>query len=327
VRCRNSVVARLPRLLGVCTRVFWSSNGVAKVVSRTMDWRVSDQPDLWFVPAGTVREGHAGRGPHSWTSRFSSTVLSMWRAGTVDGMNSQGLGAHGLYLDDAEYEPRDSRPGVASALWVQYVLDCFATVEEVVHALPDVQIVSVPIKGQQMGGHLAIDDASGDSAIIEPIGGTMVVHHGREHTVMANDPSFDEQLANLTRYRPFGGDLPPPGDITSLDRFVRMRYFLHYLPEPEDQYQAVAGVFHLASNASVPYGAPYDDDDVYPTWWIAAADLTNLTYYFWSTLSPTALWVSIPDLATHDTVGSLNPRDPKLSGDVSSVMTSTALPY
>ena len=30
----------------VCTRVFWSDNGVAKVVSRTMDWQVSDDPVL-----------------------------------------------------------------------------------------------------------------------------------------------------------------------------------------------------------------------------------------------------------------------------------------
>jgi hypothetical protein len=28
----------------MCTRVFWSGNGMAKVAARTMDWQVSDRP-------------------------------------------------------------------------------------------------------------------------------------------------------------------------------------------------------------------------------------------------------------------------------------------
>jgi glycosyltransferase involved in cell wall biosynthesis len=54
-----------------------------------------------------------------------------------------------------------------------------------------------------MGAHLALEDPSGDSAIIEPIDGELVVHHGAEYTVMANSPAYDEQLANLSRYEGF----------------------------------------------------------------------------------------------------------------------------
>ncbi len=311
----------------MCTRIFWSDNPVAKVVSRTMDWAVSDEPDLWSLPAGLERSGGDGPSATGWTSRHSSVVLSMWRSGTVDGINQHGLAAHALYLDGAGTEPADDRPTVTTTVWVQYVLDNFATVAEAVAGMRGVRVVSEPIRGHHLGAHYAIEDASGDSAIFEPIDGRMVVHHGHEFTVMANSPVLDQQLANLRRYRPFGGELAPPGDITSLDRFVRASYFLHYLPEPEDSRQAVAGVLHLASNASVPPGAPYEDGGVYPTWWLSAADLTNRVYYVWSAHNPGLLWVDLASVGSPDTVTALDPSAPAAIGDASAWLEPATLPY
>ncbi|MDF2443284.1 MAG: hypothetical protein JWR01_1487, partial [Subtercola sp.] len=189
--------------------------------------------------------GGQGDDALSWTSKYSSVVLSMWRLGTSDGLNEKGLAAHGLYLDpvDVGEWPADGRPAVPNSLWVQYVLDTFATVAEAVAAVGDIRITAPELRGQRLGVHLAIEDSSGDSAIFEPQGDRIVVHHGREFTVMANSPVMDAQLENLARYAPFGGTLTPPGDISSLDRFVRASYFRHYLPEPENLQQAVAGVF------------------------------------------------------------------------------------
>src|SRR6478672_5299005 len=184
----------------MCTRILWSDNGVATVVSRTMAWAVRDEPDLWNLPAALIRSGNASVNSATWTSAPASVVVSMWRAGTVDGVNAAGLAAHALYRDEAGWEPVDDRPAVANTMWVQYVLDNFATVAEVVAGVPDVRIESMIVRGQEMGAHLAFEDSSGDSAIIEPIGGRLVVHHRREFGVMANSPSYDEQLANLARY-------------------------------------------------------------------------------------------------------------------------------
>jgi choloylglycine hydrolase len=317
----------------MCTRIFWNTNGVAKTVSRCLDWAVNDEPDLWFFPRGTEHAGDAGGGPGlddidgtgtervantlTWRSRYASVGVTMWRLGTIDGLNERGLAAHTLYLDpeEAEFEPADDRPAVAHIQWAQYLLDNFATVAEVIEALDEVRIAAPLIRGQHMGAHMAIEDPTGDSAIIEPIGGRLVVHHGAEFSVMSNSPSLDQQLANRARYRPFGGDETPPGDISSLDRFVRASYFLHYLPEPENVEQAVAGVFQLIENVSVPYGAPYTDGSVYPTWWHSAADVTNRVYYFESTRSPSAFWVDLAALADGDEVLRLDPRDVALVGD------------
>jgi penicillin V acylase-like amidase (Ntn superfamily) len=309
----------------MCTRMFWSDNSVAKVVSRTMDWAVSDDPVLWAVPEGTIRAS----GDATWKSRFGVVGMSMWGAGTTDAVNSAGLSAHLLYLASAGYAAPGSPGAVPNLLWAQWVLDHCATVEEAVGALDDLAVVSVPVRGQDMGCHLALEDASGDSAIVEPVDGKLRVHHDRRYQVMANDPPFDEQQANLRRYQPFGGDEQVPGGIESIDRFVRASYFLHYLPEPRDIAEAVAGVVNIAGTVSCPPGAPYEDFGVYPTWWTSAIDLTNLTYYFWSHSSPSLIWVELPslDLGPGTQVRSLDPRDPGLAGDVTGRLAPAALTY
>ncbi|CAD5991035.1 linear amide C-N hydrolase [Agreia sp. COWG] len=311
----------------MCTRVFWNDNPIAKVASRSMDWEVSDEPQLWFYPRGLDRSGGPQPDAAAWQSTYSSVALSMWNVGTSDGMNEKGLAAHALFLDDIQPPAGTGLPTVAMAMWVQYVLDNFSTVAEVVQHVNDFELIAPPIRGQYMGAHLALEDPSGDSAIIEPIDGVMVVHHGPEFTVMANSPDYDDQLANLARYAPFGGELTPPGDITSLDRFVRASYFRHYLPEPTTIQETVAGVFRLTQNAAVPPGAPYSNGGVYPTWWHAAADVTNLSYYFWSTLSPSVIWVDLAALADGTELLALNPRQDELVGDATSAFEQSKLLY
>jgi penicillin V acylase-like amidase (Ntn superfamily) len=266
----------------MCTRVFWSDNSVAKVVSRTMDWAVSDDPVLWAVPEGTRRAAGGG----VWESRFGVVGLSMWDSGTTDAVNTAGLAAHLLYLGAAGFAAPGTPGAISNLLWAQWTLDRFATVAEAVAALSD-------------------------------------------RPVVANDPPFDDQLENLSRYRPFGGSRPLPGGIESADRFVRAAYFLHYLPEPANLAEAVAGAVNVAGTVSVPPGAPYDDFGVYPTWWTSAIDLTNLTYYFWSHASPSMMWVELSgiDMRPGSPVRSLNPRGLGLVGDVTARLTPAALTY
>lgn len=317
----------------MCTRILWNDNGVATVAARTMDWSSSDEPHLWVLPAG-LEHPPAGAGSDlRWTSQYASAILTMWDAGTSDGVNSAGLSAHALYLDDVAWGDDDGRPSVPNLYWVQYLLDTYGSVAEVVAHVDDVRIYSIPVRGQDMGCHIALEDASGDSAILEPdADGTrarIVVHHGREHTVMSNSPLFDEQLANRARYRPFGGELPPPGDISSLDRFVRASYYHHYLPAPATADHALAGISQIADTVTVPAGAPYTDG-VYPTWWRSAVDLSNRTYYFWGTASPAAIWLDLDKVFADAAVAGvrrLDPQQPQLVGEASDVLEPATLPF
>ena len=64
----------------------------------------------------------------------------------------------------------------------------------------------------QQALHLVIEDATGDSAVIEYIDGKAKIYHGREYTVATNSPTFDKQIEHLKEYKMFGGEKPLPGD-------------------------------------------------------------------------------------------------------------------
>lgn len=292
-----------------------------------MDWSVSDEPELWFLPRGLKRAAVGDPHPLSWESRYSSVTTSMWGVGVADGMNERGLAAHLLYLDDVIWPTVDDRPGLSHAMWAQYVLDNYATVAEALAGLDAYRLFSPDIRGQQLGVHLALEDASGDSAIIEPHNGELIVHHGHKYRVMTNSPLLEEQQQNLVRYAPFGGELPPPGDITSKGRFVRASYFLNYLPVPKTTDQALAGVFQLIQNVAVPFGAPDADWGVYPTWWYSVCDLDDPTYYFQSRLSATPVWIRLSDVANGTQVLKIDPSNSHLFGDVSALLTPGELGF
>ncbi|MFQ4141893.1 linear amide C-N hydrolase [Chlorogloeopsis sp. ULAP02] len=108
--------------------------------------------------------------------------------GTADGLNEKGLGMHMLYLTVTDFGSRDrTRAGVQAGLWGQYLLDNVATVKEALAPMKQIQPIMVSLDGMKSTVHLAIEDASGDSAIIEYVNGKLMVYHGREYLVMTND--------------------------------------------------------------------------------------------------------------------------------------------
>lgn len=312
----------------MCSRIFWNTPATAKVIGRTLDWEVSDEPVLWHFPRGLERSGMVDDAV-TWTSSFRSLATTFWGLGTSEGINEAGLSAHLLYLASSDFGARDGRPGCGFHLWAQYALDNFATVAEALAGLEQIQIAQVAVRGRTIGVHLALEDPSGDSAIVEILDGRTVIHHGPSTRVMTNDPPYDEQLRNLERFTVFGGTEPLPGDIISDQRFVRATYYLQHLPEPSDELEAVAGVMGIARNVSVPFGAPYDDFTVYPTWWASVTDVTNRAYYFQSTLAPNVIWAEIdaPALADSEQVLSIDPTDVRLVGDISSRFVPADSPF
>jgi penicillin V acylase-like amidase (Ntn superfamily) len=310
----------------MCTRVFWNADQ-PKVVGRTLDWEVSDEPRLWYLPTGITRSGGVDRAAE-WSARYPSLSMAFWGLATSEAVNDAGLAAHLLYFAASDFGPRDDRPGVSMTAWAQYTVDNFATVDDALAGLANIQIVQDPVRGQVLGAHLAIEDAAGDSAIVEHLDGRAVVHHGPEHVVTANDPSYDEQVAGLARYRPFGGTEELPGDILSPQRFARATYFLDHLPPPRDERDAVAGVLGVTRNVAVPFGAPYDDFSVYPTWWVSVTDLTDAVYYFQSTRAPNVVWADLrgPAFTGVSEPRAVDPTDPTLSGDISAAFEPRTAP-
>ncbi len=312
-----------------CSRVLWNTHDEQVIVGRSMDWQHKFDDWIFVLPRGQVMTGGEVNNSLKWTSKYGSVVTTVsgyakklgfdWvKDGATEGINEKGLTAHLLFLEASKYPEVDDRPAVSYMRWVRYLLDNHATVEEAVAGMKKIRIEAVKFGDSELGVHVAIEDPSGDSAIIEFIDGKLKVDHGKEFRVMTNDPIYAKQLENLKQYREFGGKKAIPGETASEDRFVRLSFYSKYLPKPKDSSEAAASMLSLIMNVAVPFGAPYGSG-VYPTWWTSVIDLTNKIYYFNWVQSPNVIWFELKnfDFSQGKPVLQLNPRNPSLVGEVS----------
>jgi penicillin V acylase-like amidase (Ntn superfamily) len=275
-------------------------------------------------PRGIKHSGEAGENSLTWEAKYGSVVVTAFHTNAVsDGINEKGLAVHLLYLSKTTYPDNNKKlPQISNTMWAQYILDNFTTVEEALEGTKDLQIVPTKIHDQTWPIHLAMEDQTGDSAIIEFIDGKMHIYHGPQYQVMTNEPAYDIQLANLKRYKGFGGTLPLPGDPDPLSRFVRAEHFLKTLPIPGNEVEAVAGVLSVMRSVQVPFGAVDTSGnqtvDSWVTRWVSVADVTNKIYFFNSTTTPNIVWIDLNKInfAVGSDVLSIDPSDIRLEGDI-----------
>jgi choloylglycine hydrolase len=248
------------------------------------------------------RSGEAGPNSIQWTSKYGSVIASAYDVSTTDGMNEAGLVANVLWLVESSYPKYDGKtPGLSLAAWAQYVLDNFATVQEAVDALAKepFTIVTASVPGEQRLAtlHLSLSDARGDSAIVEYIDGKQVIHHSRSYQVMTNSPIFTEQLALNEYWNQIGGTVMLPGTNRASDRFARASFYVNAIPKSENAVEAIASVFSVIRNVSVPLGiATPDQPNISSTRWRTVADHKRKLYFFESALTPNIFWVDLTKL-------------------------------
>ena len=286
-----------------CTRLVFLGASGQVVTARSMDWKSDIVSNLWVLPRGMERSGKAGPNSLRWTSKYGSVITSGYDVSTTDGVNEAGLNANLLWLVESQYPAfgAGSKPGLTIAAWAQYVLDNFATVQEAVAALEKepFTIVSdnVPGENRLTTLHLSMSDASGDSAIVEYINGRQVIHHGRQYQVMTNSPTFDQQLALNTYWQQVGGTTMLPGTNRAADRFARASFYVNAIPKSQDPNKALASVFSVIRNASVPYGLNTPEEpNISSTRWRTVFDHQRKLYFFESALTPNTFWIDLKAL-------------------------------
>lgn len=286
----------------MCTRVVYSGTNGMVATGRSMDWKTEMHSNLWAFPRGMMRSGEAGENSLKWTSRYGSVVTSAFEIASTDGMNEKGLVANLLWLPETKYFLRDkNKPGLAITAWVQYMLDNFATVEEAVSYINEdtFQVVSdmMPDGSRLATLHLSISDAVGDCAIFEYVGGRLTVYHNKDYKVMTNSPTYDKQLALNAYWKTIGGLSFLPGTNRAADRFARASFYINALPKTDDERKAVASVFSVVRNASVPYGiSTPESPEISTTQWRTVSESKSLRYFFESSLTPNTFWVDLRDL-------------------------------
>ena len=267
-----------------------------------MDWKEDTRTNLWIFPRGMKRNGEIGKNPLEWTSKYGSVVASAYDICSTDGMNEKGLVANLLWLAESEYPQWDGKkPGLSIAAWVQYILDNFATVDEAVSYVEKgtFEVVSdmMPDGTRMATLHLSISDADGDNAIFEYIGGELKIHHDKSYQVMTNSPVFDQQLALNDYWKNIGGTTFLPGTNRAADRFVRASFYINAIPKVADTRTAVASVFSVIRNTSVPLGITTPNEpNISSTRWRTVSDQKNKIYFFESTIQPNVFWVNLQDV-------------------------------
>jgi penicillin V acylase-like amidase (Ntn superfamily) len=295
-----------------CTRVVYLGADGTVITGRSMDWSEDMRSNLWVFPRGMKRDGAAGPESPKWVAKYGSVVASGYDVGTADGMNEMGLATNLLYLAESDYGKPDGKPPLSISTWAQYVLDNFPTVAEAVSALSKepFQVIAPTLpNGQGAQLHLSISDATGDSAIFEYIGGKLVIHHGKQFTVMTNSPSFDRQLALNKYWENIGGLTFLPGTNRAADRFARASFLIGAIPKTTDPNyinavpgasyinQAVAGVLSVIRSVGVPLGITTPGQpNISSSIWRTVADQKNKVYFFDSATCPNVFWVPLSEL-------------------------------
>jgi choloylglycine hydrolase len=227
---RRALIAALGLALApvalACT-TFCATGGGEVLFGRNYDFEIG-QGYVMTNARGVAKTSMAGT--LRWTSRHASVTFNQWgREFPMDGMNEAGLVIALMWLDGTVY-PRDERPALRVLEWIQYGLDNYSTVEELLDNVEKTRI------GGGAPLHYLVGDAKGDAATIEYLGGRLVVHRGKTlpARVLAND-TYERSLAHLGRQKGV------PRGIGSLDRFARTSMLLGEKPVNTDRAFEILG--------------------------------------------------------------------------------------
>jgi len=284
-----------------CSRATYLGPDNMVITARSNDWKGSQHSNIWIYPKGIKRDSSGGEHSFAWTSKYGSVTVAGWDVTTIDGMNEAGLVTNVLYLAESDYgKPVAGKKAMSVSAWGQYVLDNFATVAEAVAELQKEHFYLVqPMTPDGNAGtaHLAISDPSGDSAIFEYLDGHLVIHHGRRFQVMTNSPAYEQQLALTAYWDNIGGTTMLPGTNRASDRFVRASFYIKIIPQTSDANEALASVFGVIRNVSVPLGiSTPGQPNISSTQWRAVSDQREKVYYFESPRSPYLVWIPFKEI-------------------------------
>jgi choloylglycine hydrolase len=155
---------------------FFLSNPISSVFGTNCDYFVFTSGQVFVNKRNMVKTGletgTTGKRAE-WTSKFGSLTFNFvgyqmaW-----GGMNEAGLIISTMYLPETKTPVPDQRPPLNAGFWVQYQLDNYATVAEVIASDSCVRIKTTD--------HYLVCDKNGNCAVIEFMDRKMVYHTGRD---------------------------------------------------------------------------------------------------------------------------------------------------
>lgn len=287
---------QLVRTLAAALLVVSLASGPAAVACTT--FVLHDSQELvagknydFFTNNGRVMTNQRGLAKHAllmgpgtaarWVSRYGSiTFNQVGKEYPIGGMNEAGLVVETMSVEAAVFPAPDDRPALSELQWVQYQLDCCASVGEVIATNKHLRIEP---PGQPV--HFLIADRQGNVATVEFLAGQFVCHTGDSLLVpvLTND-TYAASVAYLCRHAGFGGSEPPGHSSTSLGRFTIAASMLQG-PGAVRQGKPEQRAFRILAAAALPQY----------TVWSIVYDLSRGRVHFRTTADRTLRWVDLRD--------------------------------
>ena len=197
----------------------------------------------------------------SWTSKYGSATFNQHgREFPLGGMNEAGLIVETMVLEDTEYPSPDSRPEVQTLQWVQYQLDNFSTIEEVISGQSEIMI-----RERDDLFHFLVCDRMGNCATIEFIGKKAVYHTKEAMPVKAlTNSKYAETVSYWEK-----NSIPQPDKFKTVERFVRAANMVKNY-DPKTTKAPIDYAFDILERVAL---APY-------TQWRIVYDVKNLSVFF-----------------------------------------------
>lgn len=243
----------------------------------------------------------------------------------AEAANEKGLGAAGLNFPGNAYFPKEP-PGkgckraVTPYELIPWVLGQCSTVSEAKQLLSAACIVDIPFAADLPVATLHWHFADkGSSIVVEQTKDGLHIYDDPVN-VLTNNPPFDFQLLNLSRYlnlsvsppsncfakkagvSPFGlgmGSIGLPGDFSPASRFVKAAFtLLNSKCVCKDEDNSVSQFFHIMESVSVINGLIEDNRKNYRTTYCCCMNLCKGIYYYktYSNSSITAVRLHGADL-------------------------------
>ncbi len=210
--------------------------------------------------------------PIGWKSVYGSVTFNMhgcdWPWG---GMNEAGLVCGTMQLKETRYPAPDLRPSIFMTQWLQYQLDNYSTVSEVLASSSKLRIR--PIR-KKRGTHFFVSDQSGDCAVIEFLDGKFVFYHQKSLPikVLTNDP-YEVLLNIANKFDSFSSKHSIPEGNLSYIRFLKAASMLHN--HKADNLKSLIGhAFNILGTVA------YKNHRTTHTQWSIVYDIKNRLIYF-----------------------------------------------
>jgi len=192
------------------------------------------------LPAGATDR------PPTWTAQYGSVTFNQYgQEFPVGGMNEAGLAVEILWNFSTNYPEPDARPSLNELQWIQYQLDNYATVKEMVAHADEIRIAGLYAKV-----HYMAVDKQNNSASFYYIDGKLLIN---EDVLAITNTTLSKSRSYLNKFTGFGGNLAiPKGKKGSLDRYVITRSMLTTGDRPDADSETIGFAFSILDAIKTP---------------------------------------------------------------------------